>query len=69
MTARELLRGLVDSLSEEDARKLLEFYQSDAFDEQEEFTEAEIEEILRARDEMRTEGGIPWDEVKDKLHL
>jgi transcription initiation factor IIE alpha subunit len=65
MTAKELLREIVDEMSEDEAQRLLELYQS----EDEEFSEEEIAEILKAREEMLAEGGVSWDEVRGKLHL
>jgi hypothetical protein len=65
MTAKELLREIVDEMSEDEAQWLLELYQS----EDEGFSEEEIAEILKAREEMLAEGGVSWEEVRGKLHL
>jgi predicted Zn-dependent peptidase len=48
MTAKELLREIVDEMSEDEAQWLLDLYES----EEEEFNEEEIAEILKAREEM-----------------
>lgn len=65
MTAKQALLELIDEISEEEARRLLEFYQS----EEEHFTEEEIQEILEAREEMERGEYVDWDELKAKHGL
>lgn len=65
MTAKQLLRELVDEMSEEEAERLLFLYESD----EEHFTDEEVREILQAREEMERGETVTWEEVKAKYGL
>ncbi len=67
MTAKEQLREIVEGLTEEEAAIMLELYDEALGDE--EFTEEEIEEILRIREEIDRGETIPWEQVKSELGL
>lgn len=52
-------------MSEDEAQRLLDLYES----EDEVFSDEETEEILEALEEMRAGHGVPWEQVKEKLNL
>lgn len=70
MTTRERLHELVDELTDEQAA-ILEGYAEQLLDDDEEevFTEEEIERILKQREEMKAGAWVDWEDVKRELNL
>jgi len=70
MTTRERLHELVDELTDEQAA-LLEGYAEQMLDDDDEevFTEEEIQRILKAEAEIDAGEWVSWEDVKRELDL
>lgn len=68
MSTRERLHEIVDELTEEQAA-ILEDYAEQLLDDDEVFTEEEIDRILKQREEMKAGAWVDWEDVKRELNL
>jgi len=69
MSTRERLHELVDELTDEQAAPLEGYANQMLNDEEDVFTEEDIERILKAEAEMAAGEWVSWEDVKRKLGL